>query len=660
MTTNINVSAAGLTQTVDASGNLQIQTANVAAITIDLNQNVRFNGTGALTLPSGDSTQRPATAANGAIRYNTSLSSIEGLISGSWAPIKTFSSITVDYLIVAGGGGGGSQVGGGGGGGGIIQGSGITLTPGTNYSVTVGAGGAGTTSTSNPGSQGSGSAFSTFATATGGGGGGSHQNNGTATSGGSGGGGGGGVSGGNAAGAGTMGQGFAGGAGQASANWSGGGGGGAGGIGNVANVTGTGVGGRGGAGLAVSITGNLTYYAGGGGGCSDGSVTTLAAGGLGGGGSGWSTTTYNTDKNGQANTGGGGGGVRDYVSSNGPGGAGGSGVVIIRYASGIPLATGGNTITSYSSSGTTYQVHQFNSSGTLTTINNPTYQVNVNMWGGGGAGGNPGGWVYGAPGGAGGAASAVWNISPGTAYNIVVGGPGIVSSFNTGAAGGGAPASLNGSDNRYGSGSGGYSGIFLSSGISQATALLIAGGGGGGGSSRAGTGNSGGAGGGTTGETGYSPYDGKIAYAGKGGTQSAAGTTASSDSVNNTVQQGALQGGTSPINSYGGAGGGGYWGGSGGGYSESNTMAGGGGGSGYIAPNTFVAATLYQGLATTPGNSTHALRGTYGNAGAVSSNGTGGAVIIWYAGAQKGSGGTVTSSGGYTYHTFTTAGNFIA
>jgi hypothetical protein len=89
-------------------------------------------------------------------------------------------------------------------------------------------------------------------------------------------------------------------------------------------------------------------------------------------------------------------------------------------------------------------------------------------------------------------------------------------------------------------------------------------------------------------------------------------------------------------------------------------MGGGGGGSGYIAPNTFVAATLYQGLSTVPGNSTNTLRGTYGNGGAYQGNGVGGAVIIWYAGTQKGSGGTVTSSGGYTYHTFTTAGNFIA
>jgi hypothetical protein len=35
-------------------------------------------------------------------------------------------------------------------------------------------------------------------------------------------------------------------------------------------------------------------------------------------------------------------------------------------------------------------------------------------------------------------------------------------------------------------------------------------------------------------------------------------------------------------------------------------------------------------------------------------------VIVRYAGVQKGTGGTVTSAGGYTIHTFTTSGTFTA
>jgi hypothetical protein len=41
-------------------------------------------------------------------------------------------------------------------------------------------------------------------------------------------------------------------------------------------------------------------------------------------------------------------------------------------------------------------------------------------------------------------------------------------------------------------------------------------------------------------------------------------------------------------------------------------------------------------------------------------NGGSGVVIIRYLGAQKGSGGTVTSSGGYTYHTFNSSGTYTA
>jgi hypothetical protein len=37
-----------------------------------------------------------------------------------------------------------------------------------------------------------------------------------------------------------------------------------------------------------------------------------------------------------------------------------------------------------------------------------------------------------------------------------------------------------------------------------------------------------------------------------------------------------------------------------------------------------------------------------------------GIVILRYLGSQKGTGGTVTSSGGYTIHTFTSSGTFTA
>jgi hypothetical protein len=52
-------------------------------------------------------------------------------------------------------------------------------------------------------------------------------------------------------------------------------------------------------------------------------------------------------------------------ASDTSGGSGGSGIVVLRYPSTTPIATGG-TITSYINSGTVYQVHTFLTSGTLT------------------------------------------------------------------------------------------------------------------------------------------------------------------------------------------------------------------------------------------------------------------------------------------------------
>jgi hypothetical protein len=51
-----------------------------------------------------------------------------------------------------------------------------------------------------------------------------------------------------------------------------------------------------------------------------------------------------------------------------------------------------------------------------------------------------------------------------------------------------------------------------------------------------------------------------------------------------------------------------------------------------------------------------------GNFAAAGDGGTGGSgvVIIRYLGAQLGTGGTVTSAGGFTYHTFTSSGTFTA
>jgi hypothetical protein len=64
------------------------------------------------------------------------------------------------------------------------------------------------------------------------------------------------------------------------------------------------------------------------------------------------------------------------------------------------------------------------------------------------------------------------------------------------------------------------------------------------------------------------------------------------------------------------------------------------------------------GTANTGGGGGGAAR--IGSTGYSGSAGGSGIVIIRYLGAQRGAGGTVTSSGGYTYHTFTSSGTFTA
>jgi hypothetical protein len=62
------------------------------------------------------------------------------------------------------------------------------------------------------------------------------------------------------------------------------------------------------------------------------------------------------------------------------------------------------------------------------------------------------------------------------------------------------------------------------------------------------------------------------------------------------------------------------------------------------------------------GGSGTANTGGGGGAGGASNGGPGGSgiLILRYLGGQRGSGGTVTSSGGYTIHTFTTSSTFTA
>jgi hypothetical protein len=308
------------------------------------------SNTGAATLPTGTTAQRPGSPVNGMTRFNSSTGMIETYTGSGWIAVgDQTNAYTIEYIAVAGGGAGGSgggyETGGGGGAGGYITSS-TSIIGGLSYTVTVGAGGAGNPSAGYFGGNGANSTItgtSISITAVGGGGGGGGYNRGR-----DGGSGGGGVnwdtSGGRAGGSATSGQGSNGGSG-ATQNGTGGAGGG----GGKSAQGGDGSGftaGNGGSGLSDSWSGSSRTLAGGGGGGGNNG----GSGGSGGGGAGGGSSVA-----GIANTGGGGGG-----HTGGQGASGGSGIVVIRY-SGSQRGTGG-TITS--SGG--YTLHTFTSSGTFT------------------------------------------------------------------------------------------------------------------------------------------------------------------------------------------------------------------------------------------------------------------------------------------------------
>ena len=374
-----------ITGNVSVSGNVTVNTTvgkisnpNGNLTFISTGNTVSFQGVaGGFTVPTGTTLQRPASPVLGMSRWNTTLALYEVWTGVIWTPVA--GEVTGTILVVGGGGGGGGTAyesggtGAGAGAGGVLYGTTYPLTTGTSYSVTIGAGGSGGVDGAGGGGAGQNSVFAS-STAFGGGGGGNAQS--TYGENGNPGGSGGGASqnngygGAHTGGVSTQttqspltGYGFAGGStpNAINTNQQTAGGGGAGAVG--ANPT-AGYGGAGGIGIALAITGTSTYYAGGGGG---GAQYGAGAGGSGGGGAG---ATSGGATSGTANTGGGGGGGGMTGSAGnppfgGPGGAGGSGVVIVSYPSSVVRATGG-TITSYTSGGTTYWVHKFTSSGTLT------------------------------------------------------------------------------------------------------------------------------------------------------------------------------------------------------------------------------------------------------------------------------------------------------
>ena len=553
-------------------------------------------------------------------------------------------NLNVEYLIVGGGGSGGNTKdnsgtpGGGGGAGGVLIGS--TILNRQPYTITIGAGADSQTNSGIAGNNGSNTTALGLTAYGGGGGGGDDVNSpfgSTAPArrrGKSGGSGGGGSNESPPAAEPIFGQGNYGGTSSYCA-----GGGGAGERGNdgVLSVSG----GTGGNGITCSINGVTTTYGGGGG--AGGSVSqgsTAGLGGTGGGGAGASrigSGVVSNGTNGTTNTGGGGGAGAANGGTTSNSGSGGSGIVIIRYLKNKDFSSTFTT-TKPIINDLVLNLDASNHSSFPGTLQ-VEYVVVAGGGGGGvdrGGGGGAGGYrssVRGESSGSGRPAEQTLILTDGTSYNVTVGGGG------SGAAGGNGIPTI-GSNSAFGSitSVGGGRGATYPTDLNNFYRIPSAGGSGGGGF-----------------HSNTSPSDiGGKGFPGQGGnggtkpdtSRSGGGGGASGDATNQDGASGVITNILGTTTTYGGGGGG---------AASSSNLAGvggsGGGGNGKNGDNNSVGDN-----ATT--NTGGGGGGGTGGGGGGGGNGGSGIVIIRYPGIQRASGGTVTSSNGYTIHTFTSSGTF--
>lgn len=270
--------------------------------------------------------------------------------------------------------------------------------------------------------------------------------------------------------------------------------------------------------------------------------------------------------------------------------------------------------------------------GTTWVQTNTSYQAEIIVVAGGGGGGSNNGG-----GGAGGYSTTTATLATGTNYQVTVGAGGAGSGTI------GVPGS-NGSNSSFGSNlidatGGGGGGSFSNSGANSGQNGGSGGGGGGADSGRATPlGGSGIVGQGNNGGNGVS-LNTNNAGGGGGGAGAAGGSGSGSSPGGGGVGRTDTWTGSTR-----------YLAGGGGGGSNGGGAASGGLGGGGTGTNSGIGG---NGSANTGGGA---------GAGGASTGGTGGSgiVILRYLGTQRGTGGTVTSSGGYTIHTFTSSTTFTA
>ena len=325
--------------------------------------------------------------------------------------------------------------------------------------------------------------------------------------------------------------------------------------------------------------------------------------------------------------------------------------------SGTPTATGTANFTVRATSGSYNEDRAFS-----INVTQGAYTASLLVIGGGGSGGYTTIGYAGGGGGSGGIAyQASATINPATDFTVTVGAGG---SEATDHSEGGSNVADSGSNS-----------VFSGTGVSTLTAF---GGGGGAGYHNASThGAAGGSSGGCEGQshsgthaqtatqgTGGSSHYGSANGSGSLGSPHQAGGGGGTGEVGGTDGTGYGGDGTADFNSWGAAtttgvdsGGTRYYaGGGGGGHANGSGGVGGLGGGGTGGNQTGNSGTA--GTAST--GSGGGGRGRWNTGSGTGGAGGSGLVIVRYAGVQKtgATGGTVVTTGGYTYHTFTSSGTF--
>ena len=335
--------------------------------------------------------------------------------------------------------------------------------------------------------------------------------------------------------------------------------------------------------------------------------------------------------------------IVDYVTGNGR--------VTVGTADGFTIYNGGTTARSSllalnasgamgvgtsPSYGTAGQVLTSQGSSAAPVWQTPTYTIDYLVVGGGGGGGSE---MAGGGGAGGYISTTAYTVTSSAAFVVTIGAGG-AGTVNTYGANGGN-SSFGSLTTSLGGGGGGY----------ETVGGISGGSGGGGGTKTAGAasgtsgqGNSGGNG------TSYGSYAG----GGGGGAGAAGGNGSGSTAGNGGVGLNWQSLGTY----YAGGGGGGAYSGTSG---TRGTGGNGGGGSGGIYSGSTPSTPATDASINTGGGGGAGPNSASGAVNCYGGSGGSGIVIVRYAGStQRGTGGTVTITGGYVYHTFTSSSTYTA